>query len=84
MSGLSRRCKAFYYIQPNSLSLCSKQVIDREDPKTERWLSWNDFGPDKTLDTKTLQSVAKSLQNLEVIWILCHYLAEQSQPNNSF
>jgi len=42
------------------------QVVDREDAKTERWLTWNDYGPDKRFDTKTLQSISKSLQNLEV------------------
>ena len=44
----------------------TSQVLDRDDPKTERWLSWNDYGPDQKLDIKTLQSIAKSLQNLEV------------------
>ncbi len=47
----------------------ASQVLDRDDPKAERWLSWNDYGPDHKLDIKTLQSVAKSLQNLEVFFM---------------
>ena len=49
----------------------TSQVLDRDDPKTERWLSWNDYGPDQKLDIKTLQSIAKSLQNLEVPHLFC-------------
>lgn len=41
------------------------QVCDRTDPKTERWLTWTDYGPDKYLDSKTLQSIVKSLQNMQ-------------------
>ena len=48
------------------------RVKCRSDPKTDRILTWTDFGPDSTssdvLEPKTFQSLAKSLQQMEVYY----------------
>ena len=41
-------------------------VKDKEEPKTPKLLNWTDFGPYKALDDRTLQSLAKSLSQIEV------------------
>jgi len=40
-------------------------VKDKEEPKTPKLLNWTDFGPYKALDDRTLQSLAKSLSQIE-------------------
>ena len=41
-------------------------VKDKEDPKTQKILNWTDFGPYKSMDDRTLQSLAKSFSQIEV------------------
>jgi len=40
-------------------------VKDKEEPKIQKLLNWTDFGPYKTMDDRTLQSLAKSMAQIE-------------------
>ena len=58
------------------LRKCYYLVKDVQEPKVQKILSWTDFGPFKSLDDKTLQSLAKSLVSLEVniCWFVHHIM----------
>ena len=45
---------------------CYYLVKDGQQPKIQKILNWTDFGPNKFLEDKTLQSLAKSFSTLEV------------------
>ena len=59
------------------LRKCYYLVKDVQEPKVQKILSWTDFGPFKSLDDKTLQSLAKSLVSLEVniCWFVHHIMS---------